>query len=65
MTHIKFWESLQLLLQMISKRPTASLRKKCIPMNPGNPEAEEKFKEVAGAYDLRGFLVGNSPLSTC
>ena len=23
-------------------------------LNPGNPEAEEKFKEVAGAYDLVG-----------
>ena len=31
------------------------LAKKLHPdLNPGNPEAEEKFKEVAGAYDLVG-----------
>ena len=31
------------------------LAKKLHPdLNPGNPEAEEKFKEVAGAYDLIG-----------
>lgn len=51
--------------EILDVAPTASaddiqkayrkLAKKLHPdLNPGNPEAEEKFKEVAGAYDLVG-----------
>ena len=51
--------------EILGVAPTASaddvqnayrkLAKKLHPdLNPGNPEAEEKFKEVAGAYDLVG-----------
>ena len=54
MTHMKFWESLQLLPQMISKAYRKLAKKLHPDLNPGNPEAEEEFKEVAGAYDLVG-----------
>ena len=51
--------------EILGVAPTASaddiqkayrkLAKKLHPdLNPGRPEAEEKFKEVAGAYDLVG-----------
>jgi molecular chaperone DnaJ len=40
---------------MTFKKAYRKLAKKLHPdLNPGRPEAEEKFKEVASAYDLVG-----------
>ena len=60
--------------EILGVTPTASaddiqkayrkLAKKLHPdLNPGNPEAEEKFKAVAGAYDLVGDAEKRKTLS--
>jgi DnaJ-class molecular chaperone len=52
---MKFWESPVPLRRTSFKKLTRKLAKKLHPdLNPGNAEAEEKFKEIAGAYDLVG-----------
>ena len=48
-------ESLQRLSADDIQKAYRKLAKKLHPdLNPGRPEAEEKFKEVASAYDLVG-----------